>query len=341
MNIHELNTKTPAGTDYLAFDDGTDTYKAQAQNILSGADLAENNVTFTTDDTSGYPTGRKTMSPLFSSGTLSNLMAYISTAISNLRFALNRLEWQADRIGTGSISSVANSILEAIGDTSIGGVSLSRAISNILDKIGNTAMGTTATTITGAIAEHESNISTLNSNGSNNAVSNANNAINTGILYSANDSATNTPYAAYWTLWVRKFSSSHMTQYALLVNAAFTVLYARSMGNGTWGAWAKVEDTRPVSLTNGVVTTATPTIRHKNGTITIEFALQIPARTYTSSNALWTINRQPSGTIHFIAFIGPSPAVFRLTNSGEIVFNSDTTLSSTTWMIGHVTYPSD
>lgn len=184
-------------------------------------------------------------------------------------------------------------------------------------------------------------ISLLSSNAINNYVNNANNATETDILYGANENTLNTPRAAYWTLWVKKYSNTHMTQYALLVNATYTLLYARSMGGGIWGGWSKVEDTRTVSLTNGVVTTATPSIRHKNGIITIEFALQIPARAYTSSNALWTINRPPSGTIHFITFVGPSPTVFRLTNSGEIVFNSDTTLSSTTWMIGHVTYPSD
>lgn len=42
--------------------------------------------------------------------------------------------------------------------------SLKKIVKEIMSKIGSVTMGTTATTITGAIAEHESDISNLNSN---------------------------------------------------------------------------------------------------------------------------------------------------------------------------------
>lgn len=48
---------------------------------------------------------------------------------------------------------------------------LSSMLSFIAEKIGSTTMGTTATTLTGAIAEHESDISTLNTNNTNTTLS--------------------------------------------------------------------------------------------------------------------------------------------------------------------------
>ena len=62
------------------------------------------------------------------------------------------------------ISDLAKKIIEDFTGSTLGGSS--QALKTIIDaintKIGNTAMGTTATTITGAIKEHETDISTLN-----------------------------------------------------------------------------------------------------------------------------------------------------------------------------------
>ena len=72
------------------------------------------------------------------------------------------------------ISDLAKKIIEDFTGSTLGGSS--QALKTIIDaintKIGNTAMGTTATTITGAIKEHETDISTLNGNTSANIVTN-------------------------------------------------------------------------------------------------------------------------------------------------------------------------
>lgn len=76
-------------------------------------------------------------------------------------------------INISSVTQVASAVRTQaetdtlLGNTSISGIgggTLTGAVSALNSKIGNTAMGTTATTLTGAIAEHESDISTLNSN---------------------------------------------------------------------------------------------------------------------------------------------------------------------------------
>ena len=126
MQIHDLNTKALTNPAYVAFDDGTDTYKADfkaeidnaAADAVADADLTDNTVAFTSGD-SASPTGWTAVSVLTSGLSLKTLFNRISTMVKNVRY--------------------------------------------IWSKIGTASMGTTATTITGAIAEHESDISTLNS----------------------------------------------------------------------------------------------------------------------------------------------------------------------------------
>lgn len=62
------------------------------------------------------------------------------------------------------ISDLAKKIVEDYSGSTLAGSAqaVKTALDSIDSTIGNTAMGTTATTITGAIAEHESDISTLN-----------------------------------------------------------------------------------------------------------------------------------------------------------------------------------
>lgn len=64
------------------------------------------------------------------------------------------------------ISDLAKKIVEDYSGSTLAGSAqaVKTALDSIDSTIGNTAMGTTATTITGAIAEHESDISTLNGN---------------------------------------------------------------------------------------------------------------------------------------------------------------------------------
>lgn len=142
MQIHDLNTKTLTDPAYVAFDDGTDTYKADfkaeidnaAASAVADADLTDNTVAFTSGDAES-PTTWTAVSVLTSGLTIKELFNRISTMIKNVRYIWNLL-------GSSSFSNVASTLTGAIG---------------------NTALTTTAQTLSGAIAEHESDISTLNS----------------------------------------------------------------------------------------------------------------------------------------------------------------------------------
>lgn len=141
MEIHDLNTKALTDPAYVAFDDGTDTYKTEfndcvesaANAAVAAADLTQNDVVFTSGDAAS-PTAWSSVSVLTSGSTLATLFNRISTMVKNVRYLWNL-------IGSSSFSNVASTLSGAIG---------------------NTALTTTAQTLSGAIAEHESDISTLN-----------------------------------------------------------------------------------------------------------------------------------------------------------------------------------
>lgn len=143
MQIHDLNTKALTDPAYVAFDDGTDTYKVEfndtvesaAQSAVTAADLTQNTVGFTSGD-SLSPSGWTPVSQITTNSTLATLFNRISTMVKNVRYIWNLL-------GSSSFSNVASTLTGAIG---------------------NTALTTTAQTLSGAIAEHERDISGLNSN---------------------------------------------------------------------------------------------------------------------------------------------------------------------------------
>lgn len=142
MEIHDLNTKALTDPAYVAFDDGTDTYKVEfndtvesaAQSAVAAADLTQNTVGFTSGD-SLSPSGWTSVSQITTNSTLATLFNRISTMVKNVRYIWTLL-------GSSSFSNVASTLTGAIG---------------------NTALTTTAQTLSGAIVEHESDISTLNS----------------------------------------------------------------------------------------------------------------------------------------------------------------------------------
>lgn len=142
MQIHDLNTKVLTDPAYVAFDDGTDTYKTEfndvvadaAADAVASADLTDNTVAFTSGDAAS-PTAWTAVDVLTSGLSLKTLFNRISTMVKNVRYIWNLL-------GSSSFSNVASTLTGAIG---------------------NTALTTTAQTLSGAIAEHESDISTLNS----------------------------------------------------------------------------------------------------------------------------------------------------------------------------------
>lgn len=126
MQIHELNTKTPSTSDYLALDTGTQTYKANVGDLKP---------TYSSSDTSLSPTTWTDFDLLGSNAKFTSVLEKITKIAKNVRYFRGL-------IGSGSFSNVASTIAGAIG---------------------NTALPTTATSLSGAIAEHESDFSTINS----------------------------------------------------------------------------------------------------------------------------------------------------------------------------------
>jgi len=106
MQIHDLNTKALTNPAYVAFDDGTDTYKADfkaeidnaAADAVADADLTDNTVAFTSGDAES-PTEWTEVDVLTSGLPIKTLFNRISTMIKNVR-------WLYSKFGTTDISSI-------------------------------------------------------------------------------------------------------------------------------------------------------------------------------------------------------------------------------------------
>lgn len=106
MQIHDLNTKALTNPAYVAFDDGTDTYKADfkaeidnaAAAAVADADLTDNTVAFTSGDAE-RPTTWTAVSVLTNGLPIKTLFSRISTMIKNVR-------WLYSKLGTTDISSI-------------------------------------------------------------------------------------------------------------------------------------------------------------------------------------------------------------------------------------------
>lgn len=106
MEIHELNTKALTDPAYVPFDDGTDTYKAEFNEVVedaanaavAAADLTNNSVAFTSGDAAS-PTAWSSVSVITSGSTLATLFNRISTMVKNVR-------WLYSKLGTTDISSI-------------------------------------------------------------------------------------------------------------------------------------------------------------------------------------------------------------------------------------------
>lgn len=128
MQIHELNTKALTDPAYIAFDDGTDTYKADFTQVIddavaeafTSADVSGGVVNYTSGDAAS-PTAWTDVSVMSSGSTLATLMNRISTMVKNVRYIWSKL-------GTTDISS-------------IGGGTVTGAISSFNGKIGNVTHG--------------------------------------------------------------------------------------------------------------------------------------------------------------------------------------------------------
>lgn len=114
MEIHELNTKALTDPAYVPFDDGTDTYKAEFNEVVENAanaavaeaDLTNNPVAFTSGDAAS-PTAWTNVSTITSGSTLATLFNRLSTMAKNVRY----LKTQTDAINdktTGAITLSSN-----------------------------------------------------------------------------------------------------------------------------------------------------------------------------------------------------------------------------------------
>lgn len=126
MQIHELSTRTTQATDWLALDTNSQTYKAKTGQLRPE---------FTSHDASN-PASWDDIAVISSSSNITTFFERLSYAVKNLRYI-----WKL--IGSSDFSNVAETISGAIG---------------------NTALTTTATDLSGAIAEHEEDISQINGN---------------------------------------------------------------------------------------------------------------------------------------------------------------------------------
>ena len=138
MQIHELNSATPAATDSIAMDNGMDTYRATPTTVVSNSAP-----TFTTGDASS-PTAWESVSTISSGLGFGTLLNRITTMIKNVRY--------------------------------------------LYSKQGNTALTTTATTITGAINEHETDITATNTLMGDTSISGVGDGTVTGAISSINSS---------------------------------------------------------------------------------------------------------------------------------------------------------
>jgi len=117
---------------------------------------------------------------------------------------------------------------------------ISSILNFIANKLGNVTMGTTATTITGAIAEHESQINTLNENTSIETVrlSNCNDATDPRKIYTTNPDTTNRPgTGGYYFVRCLGSNASFCCQVAMSMNAYGAIMYIRSKTSTEWGPW--------------------------------------------------------------------------------------------------------
>lgn len=127
MQIHELNSRMPTATDEMALDTGSLTYKTTAGQLRPQ---------FTSSDMAN-PTSWDNVPVLVgNNASITYVFERLTRMFRNIRYL-----WKL--IGSGDFSNVAETISGAIG---------------------NTALPTTATSLSGAIAEHEEDISTINGN---------------------------------------------------------------------------------------------------------------------------------------------------------------------------------
>lgn len=135
MQIHDLNTKALTNPAYVAFDDGTDTYKADfkaeidnaAADAVADADLTDNTVAFTSGDSSS-PIEWTAVDVLTSGLPIKTLFNRISTMIKNVRWLYSKLgTTDISSIGEGTVTGAISSLNSKTPRIQNGGVDVARA----------------------------------------------------------------------------------------------------------------------------------------------------------------------------------------------------------------------
>jgi len=160
-------------------------------------------------------------------------------------------------MSTTTISDLANktpsgSMYTVIEDSGSTGKTTINNLVSSADIIGSTSMGTTATTITGAIAEHEADLTELNGKFSSYlpADTNIDNWTTSGFwLYGRESPYSHTgtfPISdSYGTLICVKGTSANFAMQMIRSNSTSRTegtLYIRYRTAGTWGSWMTYED---------------------------------------------------------------------------------------------------
>lgn len=83
-----------------------------------------------------------------------------------------------------------------------------------------------------------------------------------------------------------------------------------------------------------------PTISRRGNVCTVNFAVQIPAGTYSNSTDIWVLSPAPVATVRVLLTTGVLD-LMNVTTDGKVRFNSTKTFNSTTWVIGSFTYLTD
>jgi len=91
-----------------------------------------------------------------------------------------------------------------------------------------------------------------------------------------------------------------------------------------------------VTLSFGTVTNARPVCYKYGNVLIINFVVQLPAKTYNNSNAMWSLPTElkPLTDFRFVAQVGTTFYPFVVTSQGVIRPNSAFTISSSLYMQG-------
>ena len=118
-------------------------------------------------------------------------------------------------------------------------------------------------------------------------------------------------------------------------------VYIRMHSNATWNEWKRVSSLSDASISrqSGVSSNVPiPQITRRGNEVIVHFAHQFPAGTYQQ---LYEVTPTPASEQHAIVALGNNIIIVHLSTSGRIRFNSQQTISATSYLIGQLVYLTD